>query len=141
MMEDLYRITKVPAAIMDNNHNILLSNGLQEICIKFHWGHPEANSNCPVGEFGPHSSAEHSRCNHYLYDVMLPIQVNERQLGYLLIGQFLLEDKEAETERFRDQARKYGFDEKEYLWFNIDIFTLCNKKIYRRNRNGFKEHY
>ena len=32
-------------------------------------------------------------------------------------------------------------DEKEYLWFNIDIFTLCNKKIYRRNRNGFKEHY
>ena len=115
MMEDLYRITKVPAAIMDNNHNILVSNGMQEICIKFHWDHPEANSNCPAGGFGPHRSAEHGRCNHYLYDVMLPIQVNERQLGYLLIGQFLLEDEEVETERFGDQARKYGFDEKEYL--------------------------
>ena len=56
MMDDFYRITKVPAAIMDRHNNILLSNGLQEICIKFHWIHPEANNDCPVSEYRQHGN-------------------------------------------------------------------------------------
>ena len=55
---------------------------------------------------GSMATPESGSCNNHLNEVMLPIRLHERQLGYLFVGQFLLEDEAVETEYFREQAKK-----------------------------------
>jgi PAS domain S-box-containing protein len=44
-----------------------------------------------------------------------PIIIDGKHLCNLFLGQFLLEDENTDYDRFRLQATRYGFDEKEYL--------------------------
>lgn len=115
MMDDFYRITKVPAAIMDNHGNVVFSNGLQDICTKFHWNNPETEKHCAKSRSVQESGFTANICGNHLYHMTAPVRVNNRQLGYLLIGQFLLENEKTDPEIFRRQAHQYGFEEKEYL--------------------------
>jgi len=50
-----------------------------------------------------------------MWDVATPIMLGERHIGNLFSGQFLFEDETADKPFFIAQARKYGFDEAEYL--------------------------
>jgi HD-GYP domain-containing protein (c-di-GMP phosphodiesterase class II) len=44
-----------------------------------------------------------------------PIIVGDKHLGNLFYGQFLYEDEEIDYEVFREQARRYGYDEEKYI--------------------------
>jgi light-regulated signal transduction histidine kinase (bacteriophytochrome) len=50
-----------------------------------------------------------------MWDVVTPIMVGEQHVGNVLSGQFFFADESIDYELFRSQARKYGFDEQEYL--------------------------
>ena len=120
MMEKFYGLTKIGGAIVDVSGKILASVGWQDICAKFHRAHPETLKNCmesdtvlssgvSAGSFKPY------RCKNNMWDIVTPIEVGGRHLGNIFIGQFFYEGEIPDRELFRNQARRYGFDETEYL--------------------------
>jgi signal transduction histidine kinase len=54
-------------------------------------------------------------CKNHMWDVVTPIVLGNRHIGNLFSGQFFFDDEETDFQLFREQAKKFGFDEKEYL--------------------------
>ena len=120
MMEKFYGLTKIGGAIVDVSGKVLASVGWQDICAKFHRAHPETLKNCIesdtvlssgvlAGNFKPY------HCKNNMWDMVTPIEVGGRHMGNIFIGQFFYEGESPDHEQFRIQARRYGFDEVEYL--------------------------
>ncbi|GFO60517.1 hypothetical protein GMST_28420 [Geomonas silvestris] len=120
MLEDFYRLTGMLGAVLDVSGKVLVAVGWQDICTKFHRCHPATLRNClesdtqltngvPVGSF------KHYRCKNNMWDMVTPLEVGGRHVGNIFIGQFFYEDEAPDVEFFRAQARRYGFDEAEYL--------------------------
>jgi PAS domain S-box-containing protein len=55
------------------------------------------------------------KCANNMWDMATPIIVGDSHLGNLFLGQFFIEDESLDYELFRRQARKYGFNEDEYI--------------------------
>lgn len=106
-------------ALLDNDGNILTATGWQDVCTKFHRLNPESEKECKksdqyiLSHLGDASPAVTYKCSHGLIDSASPIIINGVHYGNFFTGQFLFE--EPDIEYFRQQAKKYGFDEKEYI--------------------------
>jgi len=120
MLGDFYLLTRVPIAILDLKGKVLVGKGWQRICTHFHRIHPQARLNClesdlkltegiTPGEFRLY------KCKNDMWDVATPIIAGGAHLGNLFSGQFFFDDEPLDEEVFRAQARRYGFEEKEYL--------------------------
>lgn len=120
LMDDFYSLTKIGVGILDLKGNVLIATGWQQICIAFHRVHPQTCINClesdtlltkgvPPGTFRLY------RCKNHMWDIATPIMVGGVHLGNLFLGQFLFDDEAIEYDLFREQARRYGFDENDYL--------------------------
>ncbi|HWQ48614.1 MAG TPA: PAS domain S-box protein [Methanosarcina sp.] len=120
LMDDFYRLAHIPMGLIDLKGNILASVAWQDICTKFHRIHPETCKNCiesdiklsvgvPPGEFKLY------RCKNNMWDVVTPITVGGKHIANIYSGQFFFEDEPLDYELFRSQARKYGFNEEEYI--------------------------
>jgi PAS domain S-box-containing protein len=120
LADDVYKLVQIPIFILDLKGIVLVSVGWQEVCTKFHRVHPEACRNCEEsdrelsagvapGEFKLY------KCKNHLWDVVTPIMLGEQQVGNLFSGQFFFSDDTVDYDLFRSQARRYGFDEPEYL--------------------------
>lgn len=120
LMEDFFALTGMLGAILDIKGNVLVAVGWQDICTKFHRRNPETAKNCqesdtiltqgvPDGEYLKY------RCKNNMWDMVTPLVIDGRHFGNIFIGQFFLDDENLDIEVFRSQARRYGFDEDEYL--------------------------
>ncbi|MBG0779951.1 MAG: PocR ligand-binding domain-containing protein, partial [Desulfotignum balticum] len=119
-MEEFHRITGMLSAIVDSNGKVLVAVGWQDICTKFHRCHPETQKNCVESDTVLACATEPGRfksyrCKNGMWDMSSPIVVSGRQVGNIYFGQFIYSDEKLDVKRFRDQAHRYGFDEKEYL--------------------------
>ncbi|UMZ74670.1 PocR ligand-binding domain-containing protein [Natranaerofaba carboxydovora] len=120
MMDDFYSFTGLPGSIIDMNGKVLVGVGWQEICTKFHRIHPETRKHCIESDIYlsrgvPKGTYKTYKCKNNLWDIVTPIVVNDIQMGNIFMGQFMFEDDNIDYEFFRSQARKYGFDEEEYI--------------------------
>lgn len=120
LMDDFYQLTGMLGAVIDVSGKVLVAVGWQNICTKFHRCHQDTLKNCiesdtvltsgvAEGEFKPY------RCKNNLWDIVTPIMIGGKHLGNVFMGQCFLEGEEPDIEVFREQAKKYGFDEQEYL--------------------------
>lgn len=120
LMNDFYSLTNIGIGIIDKQGRVLVGTGWQDICTKFHRINPETCKNCiesdtmlslgtQVGAFKMY------KCKNNMWDISTPIIIGEKHLGNIFLGQFLFEDEIPDYEVFREQARKYGFNEKEYM--------------------------
>ena len=120
IMNDFYQLTAIGVGLIDIHGKVLVATGWQDICTKFHRTHPEACRNCiesdtllsvgnQLGSFTAY------KCKNNLWDISTPIVVGDKHKGNLFLGQFFYEDEQPDYETFRVQARKFGFDENEYL--------------------------
>jgi len=120
LMDDFYKLTHIPIGLNDLKGNVLVNVGWQDICTRFHRVHPEACKHCiesrvqlssgiPPGEYKLY------KCKNNMWDVATPIIVNGQHTGNIFSGQFFFEDELLDYELFRSQAKKYGFNEKEYI--------------------------
>ena len=134
MMENFYRFSKIPMAILDLEGNIIVGVGWQEICTRFHRVNPESCRNCkesdlqlttgiPQGEFFLY------KCKNGMWDMATPMVIGERHMGNLFIGQFFLEDEKIDYSYFKIQAAKYKFDEKEYIGALDKVPHLSNQDL------------
>jgi polar amino acid transport system substrate-binding protein len=120
MMDDFYKLTGMLGAVLDVSGKVLVAVGWKDICTKFHRCHPETLRHCTESDteltngVAPGTFRRY-RCKNNMWDMVTPLVVGGRHLGNVFIGQFFYDDEAPDLEQFREQARKYGFDETEYL--------------------------
>ncbi|WP_440947659.1 PAS domain S-box protein [Methanosarcina sp. T3] len=120
LMNDFYRLAHIPIALLDLNGNILVSAGWQEICTRFHRVNPETCKYCVESDINLTAGAVPGgyklyKCKNNMWDVVTPIIVEGQYIGNVFSGQFLFNNEPLDYELFRAQARKYGFNEEEYI--------------------------
>jgi PAS domain S-box-containing protein len=113
-------LMNIGIAIVNKKGKILVSSGWRDICSRFHRIHPETRARCiesdtQIFENAKPNKSRLYKCKNGIWDMATPIVVDGKHLGNLFIGQFLFEDENPDYDRFCLQAKKYGFDEKEYL--------------------------
>ncbi len=133
LIEVLSQTMGTAAGLLDLEGNILAASGWQRIFTDFHEVHPQAHKAC-IESFARLSSGLERgkpilyKCWNNLWDIATPVFVEGRRVGNLFIGQCFLEDEEPDVEVFKNQARKYGFDEKEYLDALAEVPRISREK-------------
>ncbi len=120
IMDDFYKFAHITMALLDLKGNVLIGVGWQDICTKFHRFHPGTCKHCiesdtklsagvPLGEFKLY------KCKNNMWDVVTPVFSGSQHVGNIFSGQFFFDDEFLDYEFFRSQAKKYGFNEEEYI--------------------------
>lgn len=120
MMDDYYALTGIGVGIVDLKGTVLVGTGWQDICVMFHRVVPESCAYCHQSDISlssdvPPGTFREYRCKNNMWDIATPIMLGERHIGNIFLGQFLYDDEEPDYELFRTQARRFGYDEEEYL--------------------------
>jgi len=120
LMDELFKITGMGIGIIDMHGKVLVGTGWQDICTKFHRVNPETCRLCEESDFEltrdvPVGTFKQFRCKNNMWDIASPIKIGDTHLGNVFLGQFIYDDEPVDYEAFRQQARKYGFDEQEYI--------------------------
>lgn len=120
LMDDFYKLVHMPIGLNDLKGNVLAGVGWQDICTKFHRVNPETFKHCVESDTKLSSGVfpgefKLYKCKNNMYDMVTPIIVGGQQVGYVFSGQFFFDDEPLDYELFRSQARKYGFNEEEYI--------------------------
>lgn len=120
LLDHFYALTGMNVGIIDLNGKNLVGTGWQEICARFHRANPLScahciESNAELSEKLENGAIKDYRCKNNLWDVTTPIYIGGKHLGNIKTGQFFYEDETVDYGLFRAQAKKYGFDEEEYL--------------------------
>lgn len=120
LLDDFYQLTGLGSSVIDAKGNVLAGVGRQRICMDFHWSNSETYKNCRESDLNITSGLNAGdfnilKCKNNLWDVATPIIIENQRVGNLFLGQFLIDEEPVNEEVFRNQARKFGFDEKKYL--------------------------
>ncbi len=120
LMDEFYRLTNIGIGIIDLHGKVLVGTGWQDICTKFHRVNPEScrlciESDLELSSNVPPGTYKQYRCRNNMWDIATPIMLGDKHVGNIFLGQFLFDDETPDYEVFRRQARRYGFNEKEYL--------------------------
>jgi PAS domain S-box-containing protein len=121
LAESNYQANGVPIGIVDAvDGSVLVACGWQDVCVKFHRVHPGSRARCEesdryirdhLSESGP---CEY-QCLNGLRDIGVPIVVAGRHLATLFLGQFFYDGEAPDRAFFVQQARQFGYDERQYL--------------------------
>ncbi|MFA6292681.1 MAG: PocR ligand-binding domain-containing protein [Victivallales bacterium] len=113
--------------------NILIAVNWRDICTKFHRGCPMGSENCTksnkhlLDQLTEPGKLTFEECENGLVDCATPIIIKGKHIASLATGQLLL--KKPDIERFKRQARLFGFDEKEYLDALREIPVIPEDKV------------
>jgi PAS domain S-box len=134
LMSDFYTLVHIPMALLDLKGNILVSVGWQEICTKFHRVNPESCKHCIESDINltvgvAPGGYKLYKCKNNMWDVVTPIMVERQHVGNIFSGQFFFDDEPLNYEIFRSQARKYGFNEEEYIKALEKVPRLSRKAV------------
>jgi len=136
LLDDFYNLTHIGISLVDLNGRVLANAGLQDICTQFHKVQPETAQFClesdielsrgvAEGEFKIY------KCKNNMWDVATPLMVGGKHLGNLFMGQFFFEDEPIDYELFRDQARRFGFNERSYISALKRVPRWSRETVYR----------
>lgn len=122
LTDNLYKSSFIPSAIIDMEGVVLTESGWQRICTDFHRRHPEIEKECIKSDVSIHDrlaageSFAMYKCPRGLLDASSPVLIDGEHVANVFVGQLFTEPPDASTENFfREQARKFGFDEPEYI--------------------------
>lgn len=120
LMDQFYRLTRIGIGIIDLRGRVLVGTGWQEICTQFHRINPESCRLCVESDLQlsrgvPAGTFRLYRCKNNMWHISTPVVLGDKHVGNIFLGQFLFDDEKPDYETFRQQARRFGFDEVEYL--------------------------
>ncbi|HVM92543.1 MAG TPA: PocR ligand-binding domain-containing protein [Terriglobales bacterium] len=120
LLDDFYAVVRVTTALLDLHGNVLTGAGWQNVCLNFHRVNSETCKNCHESDLELSAGIQAGefkiyKCKNNLWDVATPIVVGGKHIGNLFCGQFFFVDEPVDYELYRAQARKYGFDEEQYM--------------------------
>jgi PAS domain S-box-containing protein len=122
LTDKLYAATSIPSAIIAMDGEILTGSGWQRICTDFHRKHPEIEKDCIASDTEISRKMEEGqsfamyKCPRGLVDASSPVIIEGAHVANVFAGQlFNKPPDQAQEQFFKEQARKFGFDEKEYM--------------------------
>ena len=120
LMDEFYKLARVPMAVIDLEGRVLVGVGWQDICTKFHRVHPETGKHCIESDTQltvgvPHGECRLYKCKNNMWDIATPLMVGGHHVGNVFMGQFFFDDERVDHELFQAQAARYGFEREEYL--------------------------
>ena len=136
LMQKFTDATGTGTAFIGLDAEILVASGWQDICTKFYRINPESCKNCIQSDTALANGLKEGkrsnlyRCLNGLTDVAVPIIIDGEHLANLFIGQFLLEKPDKTF--FLNQARKYGFDEKEFMSALDKVPVFSEEEVSRK---------
>ncbi|MEI6852857.1 MAG: PocR ligand-binding domain-containing protein, partial [Bacteroidota bacterium] len=98
---------------------ILAQAGWRDICTQFHRAKEDSAKICAVSNQRLMNNLNNpgkptiEACDHGLIDCAVPILIKGVHIGSLATGQLLMHS--VDPEQFKQQAKKYGFDEEAYM--------------------------
>lgn len=122
LLEAHILISCIPCGLMDNDANIIIGAGLQQVCTQFLWEHPDSFARCwrndpeikqALHDFG--GDLYECRCKNGMVNIAMPIVIEDRRLAIFFSGQFFYDDQPPDLTWFRQQAEELGFDLEPYL--------------------------
>lgn len=133
LLQGFYSVTGLMATITDTEGNFLISVGWQDICTKFHRANPITTSLCTKSNTRIckyiHSKKSYItyKCINGINSSAAPIIIDGLHLASIFHGQFFFE--KPDMEYFRQQAKKYGFNEADYLEAVKQVPFFSQKEI------------
>ncbi len=119
LLDHFHKLTGYAIAIGDQDNNILIGLGWQEICTKYHRVNQASCQNCKISDaFFSQQTPNHPityKCKNGLWDFACPIIINNNNVAYIFFGQFFYDDEPIDRHFFEQQAEKYGFDKVDYF--------------------------
>ena len=122
LTDQLYQAACIPSSIVSVDGEILTGSGWQRICTHFHRCHPETRKDCIESDTKIRKKLDAGesfiiyKCPRGLVDASSPIIIAGTHVANVFAGQVLFEPPgEAVVRFFKQQARRFGFDEDEYL--------------------------
>lgn len=113
--------------------NILIQTGWKRICTEFHRCSAASEEKCLTSNRRLLDSLKKSGetiidlCDHGLVDCAIPIVIDGKHIASLSTGQMLLQ--KADIERYKQQAKSFGFDEASYLDALSEVEVVDEKKL------------
>jgi PAS domain S-box-containing protein len=134
ILENFTQATGFTIGFLDHpGLNILIATGWRDICTKFHRGCEASTAICTESNRHLLDALDEpgklmvEPCAHGLVDCAFPIIVKGKHIASLATGQLLIE--KPDLERFRKQARRFGFDEAEYLKALGEVPVVPEEKL------------
>lgn len=120
ILDLFHEVIGLPVALLDSAGEIIVKKGWIEICTAFHRKNAKTAEKCKQSDRKQMNQAierkiHFSRCENGLWDAVFPLIIGEKTFGYIFVGQFLYQHEEVDTDYFRRQAKKYGFEESAYM--------------------------
>jgi len=118
LLESFFKATGIPNGIVGNDGEIISQKGWVSACSLFHRINPESNlccveSNLKLMENLIDGKVNHNLCKNGLLDYATPLVVDGKILATIFLGQVL--EKVPNMKFFKEQAKKYNYEEKKYL--------------------------
>lgn len=141
LLEGFCEITGISAvSVIDVEGNVLVKVKWEEACANYHRKSFETEKKCLlsdiniVNDLNIEKGYVYIKCPHGLIDAAAPIVIDGHHLANVFYGQFLFEKPDLEF--FRNQARKYGFNEQDYLE-KIKKIPVISKEKFKHIMNHF----
>ncbi|MGD9492111.1 MAG: PAS domain S-box protein [Bacteroidales bacterium] len=115
------------------DQTILFKTGWKKVCTDFHMAYPEAAKYCLICNRKLFDRLERQgqlvieKCGNGMYDCATPIFIQDKLIACITTGQLLLE--KPDNSFFRAQAKKYGFDEEEYIRAFEEVKVISEKDL------------
>jgi signal transduction histidine kinase len=134
VLDNFYKITKIPYGLLDSKGNIILGIGWQDICLNFHRKNKFSELECKKSNFDAFEKC--SRNNYYIHtcrngiiDSFIPISIKGEKIAYLILGHFLFE--EADVNSFINRAKKYNYNMESYI-NSLKKVPIINKEDFNK---------
>jgi PAS domain S-box-containing protein len=134
LFEQFTRATGFTIGFLDHpGLNILIGTGWRDICTKYHRMCTLGVANCEksnrhlLDQLDEPGKLAIEACDNGLVDCATPIIIQGKHIANLATGQLLLQ--EPDLDRFKRQARLFGFDEAEYLKALAEIPVVDEEKL------------
>jgi PAS domain S-box-containing protein len=120
LMDDFSKLTGMVTALLDTKGTVLVATGWHDICTQFHRCNPQTAQYCTESDLYLAQNIKQGefvayKCKNNLWDVVTPLYIMGKHLGNIYTGQFFFDDEQIDDAIFIQQARQYGFNQKDYL--------------------------
>ena len=133
LLEGFNQSTGFVTAIVDLEGNTLSKSGWRQLCTEFHRKNSKTAANCIVSDTELANKMlevekfHFYKCRNGLVDVAIPIIIRGEHIANLFTGQFFFE--EPDISFFKNQAKRYGFDERSYLKALSEVPVVSKEKV------------
>jgi len=133
LLDHFCNSVEIASAIIDTKGNIVAASRWQKACTDFHRKGEKSCANCIESDLDLSKNLQNGenfsiyKCKNGLVDCASPIIVEGNHIANVFIGQFLTE--KPDMEYFANQARKFGYDEGEYIDAIMQVPIFDEKKL------------